>query len=661
MRNVNAFGGDELDGVYNAVLDARWHPIAKFSRPLGVWEGMHVFHDMSRKKGNLWSEAQANAPYDSEEPWEGDEVPGVGGKLVMVVLSSQKGWPHMLFDGKEVQLKKVDSLTGSNAACDAYIRKEDVRVWYIVNKGLDECVEGKGMVHPFIVIGTSGIGKSSATGSFLLYQLLHYPSEWLKVVAYFVKGEAYLFHREEKRVVHYGKQGAAVGKIEHMISSGIKGYIIFDIGEGSSGMERLPRAWGIVLISSPDVKVLHKFKAQRPHTVHIYINCYEDAEFEAVLAWERQRQWASDENEWGKVNPKNEWEVVKKRIHMVGPLPRYVLGSEKCFSRRVADVKAALSEVFNGHAERYAYLLSNPDKWHMDGTTNILVKLFRVRSGWPEVARNKAVCTYVHERILKGTMETFARRELRDNALVSREERCVSMFKASGLRAFTIGSVVTEMVRHLKYLPREGETERSRSSVLCRPAARGGVPPMFHRFSSADTPVEMVAEYLYKPAEKNFPVVGGFFLVDAVGEGVSLPEGAEAPTQTIVLLQVTKARDNHTTTSEVCRFRERMAASFTNWREMESRLSYEIIYVQHADSTSINDRQRCDRSGMADDAAIEQFWSEVSQLQMKLEAPITQLFLEEMCGTGMAVETGGDIVRDLCDANITAVAGADTE
>ncbi|CCD17404.1 unnamed protein product [Trypanosoma congolense IL3000] len=658
-RNVDALGGELVEDAYDSVFYAAWGYVARSGECSKKWLWTGMSYLMPGEQPRLWSEAQADAPYDPEEPWEGDEVPGVCGKLVLAVLFSRGGWPHMLFDAEKAHRERVDSLTGHNNACDAYIRKENVRVWHIVKRRIDECFEGEGVVHPFLVIGTSGSGKSSAMGPFLLNRLLHYQSERLEAVVYFVKGEAYLFHREEKRVVHYRSQVCAVSRIKYMISIGVEGYIIFDIGEGSRGMEGLPRAWGIVLIASPDMKDFHEFKARQPCTLPIYINCYEDVEFKAVLAWEGRRQLSSNQINWNSVNLRNYWEVVRKRIHMVGPLPRYVLGSEECYRCRVIDVKAALSRALNGRAEHYAYLLSHPDKWHMDGTTNMM-KLVRAQSGCPEEARNEAVCTYVRGRILEEAMEDFAKRELRRDVLVSFKKRCVSTLEASGLQAFMIGSVVTEVMRHLKYLPREGETERSRSSVLCRPAARGRVPTTFHSFSSADTPVEMVAECLYKPAEKNFPVVGGFFLVDAVGEGVSFPEGAEAPTQTIVLLQVTRARNQRTTTSKVRRLRERLAASFSNWREMESSLSYEIIYVQHANSAAIATRQRCDRSGTVSDLASERFWGGVDQFRVKLEAPIAKLLLQEIYDAKITEDVAA-IVRDLRGVNITAVAGADSE
>ncbi|CCD13651.1 unnamed protein product [Trypanosoma congolense IL3000] len=210
---------------------------------------MGVLHVSEGEQPHLWSEAQAKVVPDPWDSWEGDEVPGVSGKLAMAVLSSQKGWPYMLFDADEVQKRRVDSLTEYNAVCDAYIRRENLRAWHIVQENINRWSSGVEDVHPFIVIGTPGFGKSSAMGSLLLYQLLHYTLEDLKVVAYFVRGEAYIFHRNERRVVHYDKKDDAVVKIKCRARRGIEGHIIYDISKECIGVSDLIGRWGIVLIS----------------------------------------------------------------------------------------------------------------------------------------------------------------------------------------------------------------------------------------------------------------------------------------------------------------------------------------------------------------------------------------------------------------------------
>ncbi|CCD11608.1 unnamed protein product [Trypanosoma congolense IL3000] len=624
MKSINAQKGTVADDLYDSVFNARWSYVVRSNEFGRKWLGMGVLSVTPGEQPHLWSEAQANAPYDPVKSWEGDEVPGVRGKLVMMVLSSPKGWPCLLFRENGIQMKAARSLTCYNAEGDAYIRKENLRVWHIVRRELDRWLGGNEIVRPFIVIGTPGIGKSFATGSLLLYQLLRYPSYDLKVVAYFVREKAYIFHREERRVVYYDEQCLAMHEIEDMIRRGIKGYIIFDIWEECIGIGSFSRAWGIILISYPCVKNFQKFTILRQDTLPIYINCHEDVEFKALLVCERNSQLVKNQIKLQDVNIANDWEVTKKRIDMVGPVPRYVLSDGWRYRQRYADVDNELSCISYVNIERNAYLSFSKEGWYADKTRR-MEKLVRVQGVWPEEARNEAVSAHLRGGVLGYATKMSALDELYGNNRASREERRVSMFKVSGLHTFMIGSVVTKMVRYLKYLPREGETEKSRSTVLRRPAARGRVPISPHHFSSADTPVEIVVWCLYKPVENDFPVVDGFFLVDAVGKGVLLPEGAAAPTQTIVLLQVTKAGCHHTTTSEVGRFRELMAQSFTNWREMENRLSYEMIYVQHTDSTSITDRQRCDRSGMADDTVIEEFWNRISHFQVNLEAPITKL------------------------------------
>ncbi|CCD13054.1 unnamed protein product [Trypanosoma congolense IL3000] len=644
MRIRGAPSVKVIDGAYDSVFNARWSYVVRSEEYDTKWLGMGVVPVGEGEQPHLWSEEQADVPYDPEEPWEGDVVPGVSGKLVMATLKSHKGWPYTLFNAKTSKIVSADVLRKYKDVHNAHlhIRKENLRVWHIVKKGLDEWLNGVKEVHPFIVIGTPGIGKSFATGSVLLYQLLHYKPEWLKVVAYFVRGKAYIFHREKRRVVYYKEQQVAVDKIEEMINKGIVGYIIFDISENSIHIGDLPDNWGVVLISSPNVKNFHEFAKQRQYTTPTYMNCYEDAELKAALVWEGHWKVATKQIRFEDVNLENAWEVLGKRIYMVGPLPRYVLGDGECFRRRVIDVNAALSRILDEDVNRYARHLSNKEEWYVDGTTNKIVKLVRLWKTCPEEARNEAVSTYVRERILRKAMENFAKLTISLSELVTTKEWCAYKFEMSGVLAFTVGSVVTEVVRHLKYLPREGETEKSRTCVLARVGASRLLPTSVHQLCLHDKPVEMVAECLYQPAEKNFPVVDGFFLVDAVGKGVSLPKGAVAPTQTIVLIQVTKARDHHTTTNKVKAFRERMVRYFTNWTEMESRLSYEIIYVQHADSTTLAGRQRCARSGVADDTGNERFWSGIHQFLVKLEAPIAKLILQDMHNVATAEVTGGE-------------------
>ncbi|CCD14230.1 unnamed protein product [Trypanosoma congolense IL3000] len=608
MRIRRASSGEELDGVYDSVYNARWSYVVMSDEYGEGTLGMGVLRTKKGEQPDLWSEEQADAPYDPKEPWEGYVVPGVEGKLVMAVLSSQKGWPYMLFSEKKVQKRRVISLTKYNAVCDAYVRRENVRVWHIVKENIDAWNSGVEDVHPFVVIGTPGIGKSFATGSLLLYQLLHYPSEDLKVVAYFVSGKAYIFHREERRVVYYEEQAVAVRKVNEMVRKGVEGYIIYDIGGNSDMIEKLPDDWGIILISSPKVSKFHDFTTQQAHTARIYMNCYEDVEFKAALVWERYRQLAKKQIKLKDINLENDWKVLKERIRMIGPLPRYVLWSNAMYEQRLKDVNNALELLPSDDFEYYMGMLDNPHKWYEDGTTHKLVKLVYCKVNDEFQCRNQVTSIYVRKEIyrkmLVASIKASQLREILSGAL----EKCADLFEIAGLRAFLDKTTVDTLVRHLEHLPRN--KERKRQSVLSRAGLRGRVPTTISEFASDDPKQKLETGCLYKPLIPNFPLVDGFFVVENVG------------LKTIVLVQVTKAKEHHTKKTTVNAFREYMGKLFEDWERIEGSYSWEIIYVQHVDSTAIKKRQSCASSRYAANDTDLALWDRIHQYQVTLNTNI---------------------------------------
>ncbi|EKG00606.1 retrotransposon hot spot (RHS) protein, putative [Trypanosoma cruzi] len=128
-----------------------------------------------------------------------------------------------------------------------------------------------------------------------------------------------------------------------------------------------------------------------------------------------------------------------------------------------------------------------------------------------------------------------------------------------------------------------------------------------------DNPARMNLEYrvLYEPAVGNFPLVDAlFFMV--------------SPRKTLVGLRMATAGEHHTTTSTVRLFKERMASYFNGWEELSRDLSWEIIYVQHADSTPMRGLQKCNDSANlteAENREIAAFWEEkVHQYQVTVTA-----------------------------------------
>ncbi|PWV00922.1 putative retrotransposon hot spot protein (RHS) [Trypanosoma cruzi] len=93
---------------------------------------------------------------------------------------------------------------------------------------------------------------------------------------------------------------------------------------------------------------------------------------------------------------------------------------------------------------------------------------------------------------------------------------------------------------------------------------------------------KMKYRVLHTPWAANFPLVDAFFFF------------SECNPRTLVGLRMTTAGGRHTTASTVRQFTECLVAYFNGWEESSRDMSWEIIYVQQADSTPMNDWRRCD-------------------------------------------------------------------
>ncbi|RNC34743.1 retrotransposon hot spot (RHS) protein, partial [Trypanosoma cruzi] len=135
------------------------------------------------------------------------------------------------------------------------------------------------------------------------------------------------------------------------------------------------------------------------------------------------------------------------------------------------------------------------------------------------------------------------------------------------------------------------------------------LPPLEH-FSER---IDVECGVLYVTEVENFPLVDAFFFV-------------KSNPMTLVGLRMAAAGGHHTTTSTVRQFTEYLAAYFNGWKELSRQLSWEIIYVQHADSTPMNDWQGCDvvdsnNVSGADNNEIAVFWNEkVRQYQVSISS-----------------------------------------
>ncbi|RNC47296.1 retrotransposon hot spot (RHS) protein [Trypanosoma cruzi] len=93
---------------------------------------------------------------------------------------------------------------------------------------------------------------------------------------------------------------------------------------------------------------------------------------------------------------------------------------------------------------------------------------------------------------------------------------------------------------------------------------------------------------------------------------------------TLIGLRMATACEHHTTASTVRQFAECLAAYFNGWEELSRDMSWDMIYVRHADSTPMTGWQRCDvvdSNNVSDDEGreIAAFWEEeVRQYQVSI-------------------------------------------
>ncbi|PWV11416.1 putative retrotransposon hot spot protein (RHS) [Trypanosoma cruzi] len=158
-----------LEGFYESVYNARWHHVVEV--PDGEGTGMEV---REGKSPQSWTYRAAG---EFLEKNDGEEQSGALRPRLMV-LTSGKGWPY--------------SWEEDESTPDCYVNCEVDRVWQIVRNDLTELL-GPDPGADFrperrVLIGTPGIGKSLAAGSYLLYQLLQYDAEQLPMVAYVFAG-----------------------------------------------------------------------------------------------------------------------------------------------------------------------------------------------------------------------------------------------------------------------------------------------------------------------------------------------------------------------------------------------------------------------------------------------------------------------------------------
>ncbi|KEG07263.1 retrotransposon hot spot (RHS) protein, partial [Trypanosoma grayi] len=260
--------GESLSGAYESVFNATWNHVMKVpgdsegvgmrvrkGKPSREWTDKEVgYVPLGGAVGTNGSNANRENMAKTKEPRENEEGTSAEGMAdpnkppaELMVLNSEKGWPY--------------TWLMPEASCDCHIGREMERVWRIIKRDVDEWFESRGGddegPKKRLLIGTPGIGKSMGTGSYLLYQLLHYDKERLPLVAYFIKDFVYIFDKTK------GEGQGRVGYYDNLeegrravvdLSLTVRGYIIYDVAkQGSEPHHALPpKGWGIFVLSSPN-------------------------------------------------------------------------------------------------------------------------------------------------------------------------------------------------------------------------------------------------------------------------------------------------------------------------------------------------------------------------------------------------------------------------
>ncbi|KAH8619550.1 putative retrotransposon hot spot protein 4 (RHS4) [Trypanosoma vivax] len=661
-----------IPGTFESVVNARWSHV--LSGEAGMPLGMRVVDGLPE---NVWSYADVN---HSPLPLEVDRQAPRNGNLEIMVLSSEDGWPYTQFrnetrsvnNNAEVGRGGVFNAPTSNAV---YIRREVVRVWYIVEEQTRAWyVEGT-LTHPksFVVVGTPGIGKSFACGAFLLYKLLHYKNKLLQyegglldVVAYFIRDSAYVIHNARPgvpgRVVKYSDQRAAVLEINEMASCK-RGFVIVDISKkGQVPPEELPtKSWPSVVLTSPDVNHYDSWVKDRGG-IMVIVNCDDERDLKAFVAWRVLRGLPEGfENNAGLLLNaekvlKEQLKVLDERIETAGPLARFMFCDDVQFKQRETQVTAMLNGINENNRAYYKGILSCKMNWQNDDVTRKLVKIMRVRfkTKGADTFRCRALSFPIFSHLYKLMLVYLKRDAAAKMLIMSPEETVASLFEEYSFCALLQKEVLYSVSYMMKYLRREGEGRDVVSVLeglhLDQLDLRGVVILPTARQEPIDSCRYMV---MYKPCIPNYPVVDAFFFVEGhphkqrngekgadgrvkgeVWRGSNaVGEDARRPKKTIVMVQVTTSDKHPTSTTALVSFQQTIARNFAEWNTFSENLRWEMIYVNCPGKGIINERQVCEDADevnrSADGAMTERknaakLWKEIHQWQVTISDPMSK-------------------------------------
>ncbi|EAN81681.1 retrotransposon hot spot (RHS) protein, putative, partial [Trypanosoma cruzi] len=354
MSSVTMSAPIYLEGCYGSVYNARWHHVVEV--PGGEGTGMEV---REGEPPHSWTYKAVGRTLEKD-----DGVRRSGAALLrQMVLTSEKGWPYSWH-------------TTQDLPKDVFVNCEVERAWQIVKGDVTAWFSPHGGTHfkprRRVLIGTPGIGKSMAAGSYLLYQLLHYDVEQLPMVAYFIGSQSFLFDKITKTVSVYMDDPRIENVVNTFSLRGVKGYIIYDAAlacrQPAAGLPC--KGWGMIVVTPPNKNEYERWTKKMDATA-IVTNCPEENDVRAMCIWMKRNRPLQEQAEY--------WREVRGRMNNVGPILRFIFGKQAYDDRIKACQQAVdgstVSELERNLGIGCCYSSNDSD------LSRKLVKVVRVRRG----------------------------------------------------------------------------------------------------------------------------------------------------------------------------------------------------------------------------------------------------------------------------------------
>ncbi|PWV07140.1 putative retrotransposon hot spot protein (RHS) [Trypanosoma cruzi] len=373
---------------------------------------------------------------------------------------------------------------------------------------------------------------------------------------------------------------------------GVNAYVIYDVAkEGRKPYEiSNSRLWGMIVVTSPNLDNFSAWEKYRSPK-RIIMNCPEKDDLKAMCVW-MKRNDSSEQAEY--------WKKVNGRMDKVGPLLRYIFDERKYINRNdlCKDTVNSLSRI---EAEYYLHF-GTGKMLGGDNVSHKLVRIVRVRGeGNCELTFNGLISPYLGNLTLCKLAELMMPNDFILLVLAIKDDLLSNILEKHSVFTFLSEAFVSAIIPKLKELKIKKDAPPHLCALELYPHERPLKPLLLRCLSELAGKININYRVPYKPVAQNFPLLDAFFFV-------------KLNPKTLVGLRITTAGEHHTIPSTVKQFTERMAEYFNGWKKFSEGLSWDIIYIRYADSTPMNDWQRCgpvNANNLSDDEKeIVAFWNE---------------------------------------------------